>query len=106
MNTIYAIRIPGLLIHLATLLPKWEDVSCLYLSTNASYMVPFLSVSSTYDHRVWRTGLPVRSAVLKPHAGHTLQPLQTVYPECSGHHSFASEYPRNSADNQGSNRHS
>jgi hypothetical protein len=23
----------------------------------------------TYDHRVWRTGLPVRSAVLKPHAG-------------------------------------
>ncbi|PWY76012.1 hypothetical protein BO94DRAFT_605194, partial [Aspergillus sclerotioniger CBS 115572] len=25
--------------------------------------------SSTYDHRVWRTGLPVRSAVLKPHAG-------------------------------------
>ncbi|KAJ5232880.1 hypothetical protein N7468_005836 [Penicillium chermesinum] len=26
-------------------------------------------VLSTYDHRVWRTGLPVRSAVLKPHAG-------------------------------------
>ena len=26
-------------------------------------------LSSTYDHRVWRTGLPVRSAVLKPHAG-------------------------------------
>ena len=25
--------------------------------------------SCTYDHRVWRTGLPVRSAVLKPHAG-------------------------------------
>ncbi|KAJ5939734.1 hypothetical protein N7466_002868, partial [Penicillium verhagenii] len=24
--------------------------------------------SGTYDHRVWRTGLPVRSAVLKPHA--------------------------------------
>jgi hypothetical protein len=23
-------------------------------------------LSSTYDHRVWRTGLPVRSAVLKP----------------------------------------
>ncbi|KAJ5482539.1 L-lysine 2-3-aminomutase [Penicillium sp. IBT 31633x] len=23
----------------------------------------------TYDHRVWKTGLPVRSAVLKPHAG-------------------------------------
>jgi hypothetical protein len=22
----------------------------------------------TYDHRVWRTGLPVRSAVLKPHS--------------------------------------
>jgi hypothetical protein len=29
----------------------------------------FLGISSTYDHRVWRTGLPVRSAVLKPHAG-------------------------------------
>ncbi|KAJ5512629.1 L-lysine 2-3-aminomutase [Penicillium fimorum] len=27
------------------------------------------SISSTYDHRVWKTGLPVRSAVLKPHAG-------------------------------------
>ncbi|KAJ5294997.1 hypothetical protein N7508_009818 [Penicillium antarcticum] len=27
------------------------------------------SQSGTYDHRVWRTGLPVRSAVLKPHAG-------------------------------------
>uniref|UniRef100_A0A093XK95 Glutamate--tRNA ligase, mitochondrial n=1 Tax=Talaromyces marneffei PM1 TaxID=1077442 RepID=A0A093XK95_TALMA len=26
-------------------------------------------LSSTYDHRVWKTGLPVRSAVLKPHAG-------------------------------------
>ena len=25
--------------------------------------------SSTFDHRVWKTGLPVRSAVLKPHAG-------------------------------------
>ena len=29
-----------------------------------SYLSP-----STYDHRVWKTGLPVRSAVLKPHAG-------------------------------------
>ncbi|KAK5807457.1 hypothetical protein VI817_001715 [Penicillium citrinum] len=27
------------------------------------------SIVFTYDHRVWRTGLPVRSAVLKPHAG-------------------------------------
>ena len=26
-------------------------------------------MASTYDHRVWKTGLPVRSAVLKPHAG-------------------------------------
>ena len=32
-------------------------------------MIPFDAYSSTYDHRVWRTGLPVRSAVLKPHAG-------------------------------------
>jgi hypothetical protein len=29
----------------------------------------FIGESSTYDHRVWKTGLPVRSAVLKPHAG-------------------------------------
>ncbi|KAJ5952827.1 L-lysine 2-3-aminomutase [Penicillium vulpinum] len=29
----------------------------------------FPAYSSTYDHRVWKTGLPVRSAVLKPHAG-------------------------------------
>ncbi|KAJ9484854.1 hypothetical protein VN97_g8508 [Penicillium thymicola] len=26
-------------------------------------------IHTTYDHRVWKTGLPVRSAVLKPHAG-------------------------------------
>jgi hypothetical protein len=24
--------------------------------------------SCKYDHRVWRTGLPVRSAVLEPHS--------------------------------------
>ena len=29
----------------------------------------FCHVISTYDHREWRTGLPVRSAVLKPLAG-------------------------------------
>ena len=29
----------------------------------------YLAPTSTYDHRVWKTGLPVRSAVLKPHAG-------------------------------------
>ena len=34
-----------------------------------SYTNPFNAITSTYDHRVWRTGLPVRSAVLKPHAG-------------------------------------
>ena len=42
------------------------------------YVVPahylhFINLSNvtfgTYDHRVWKTGLPVRSAVLKPHAG-------------------------------------
>ncbi|KAJ5973681.1 hypothetical protein N7481_010891 [Penicillium waksmanii] len=32
-------------------------------------IAPFPAVLNTYDHRVWRTGLPVRSAVLKPHAG-------------------------------------
>ena len=33
------------------------------------YKSPVLDMSDTYDHRVWKTGLPVRSAVLKPHAG-------------------------------------
>ncbi|KAL5343973.1 hypothetical protein BJX70DRAFT_385225 [Aspergillus crustosus] len=32
-------------------------------------MVLVLDTSSTYDHREWKTGLPVRSAVLKPLAG-------------------------------------
>ena len=27
------------------------------------------SISSAIDHRMWKPGLPVRSAVLKPHAG-------------------------------------
>lgn len=33
------------------------------------YVFPCIDIASTYDHRVWKTGLPVRSAVLKPHAG-------------------------------------
>jgi hypothetical protein len=33
------------------------------------YMFLSSSKQSTYDHRVWKTGFPVRSAVLKPHAG-------------------------------------
>src|SRR6202012_4546343 len=33
------------------------------------YITTICLFSSTYDHRVWKTGLPVRSAVLKPHAG-------------------------------------
>ncbi|KAJ6024607.1 hypothetical protein N7540_005404 [Penicillium herquei] len=36
-------------------------------------------VPSTYDHRVWRTGLPVRSAVLKPHAGQYLVAGTTIW---------------------------
>jgi hypothetical protein len=30
------------------------------------YIFSYFALSNTYDHRVWRTGLPVRSAVLKP----------------------------------------
>ena len=37
--------------------------------TKCCTLVEFKGSPSTYDHRVWRTGLPVRSAVLKPHAG-------------------------------------
>ncbi|KOS36444.1 hypothetical protein ACN38_g12814 [Penicillium nordicum] len=33
------------------------------------YIFSFIGLTSTYDHRVWKIGLPVRSAVLKPHAG-------------------------------------
>ena len=34
-----------------------------------AYQTKLTVISPTYDHRVWKTGLPVRSAVLKPHAG-------------------------------------
>ena len=45
------------------------DGSSFVLCTH-SCLIYFCSIKSdTYDHRVWRTGLPVRSAVLKPHAG-------------------------------------
>ncbi|KAJ5252702.1 L-lysine 2-3-aminomutase [Penicillium chrysogenum] len=33
------------------------------------YIILSNTKPDTYDHRVWKTGLPVRSAVLKPHAG-------------------------------------
>ena len=36
---------------------------------DAAVINVFWEFPSTYDHRVWKTGLPVRSAVLKPHAG-------------------------------------
>ena len=36
---------------------------------NISLIGLFHTSPNTYDHRVWKTGLPVRSAVLKPHAG-------------------------------------
>ncbi|KAJ5545173.1 hypothetical protein N7461_007477 [Penicillium sp. DV-2018c] len=35
----------------------------------ANLIILLTVISTTYDHRVWKTGLPVRSAVLKPHAG-------------------------------------
>ncbi|EKV15324.1 hypothetical protein PDIP_40760 [Penicillium digitatum Pd1] len=36
-----------------------------------SHIVLFHTEPDTYDHRVWKTGLPVRSAVLKPHILHS-----------------------------------
>jgi Fe-S cluster assembly iron-binding protein IscA len=33
------------------------------------HIIAFLTVSSAIDHRTWKTGLPVRSVVLKPCAG-------------------------------------
>ncbi|KAJ5275262.1 L-lysine 2-3-aminomutase, partial [Penicillium chrysogenum] len=47
-------------------------VSCTlinYPSNHLRYIIPFDTYPDTYDHRVWKIGLPVRSAVLKPHAG-------------------------------------
>ena len=40
-----------------------------FISLWSTMYTQFSGVSSTCDHRVWKTGLPVRSAVLKPHAG-------------------------------------
>jgi hypothetical protein len=37
------------------------------------FTVLFHTLSITYDHRVWKTGLPVRSAVLKPHGGELVE---------------------------------
>lgn len=44
-----------------TLIPTSHDV----LLINIMNKKP-----STYDHRVWTIGLPVRSAILKPHIKH------------------------------------
>ena len=41
----------------------------LHFSQRQQLSIPIPSEISTYDHRVWKIGLPVRSAVLKPHAG-------------------------------------
>jgi hypothetical protein len=40
-----------------------------FVTKRCVYNILFKLDTSTYDHRVWKTGLPVRSAVLKPHAG-------------------------------------
>ncbi|KOS48517.1 hypothetical protein ACN38_g472 [Penicillium nordicum] len=39
------------------------------ITCESSLLYAFVFFTSTYDHRVWKIGLPVRSAVLKPHAG-------------------------------------
>ena len=50
--------------------PSREMLNQRYIYLGLSEVIDFFdSISSTYDHRVWKTGLPVRSAVLKPHAG-------------------------------------
>ncbi|KAJ5120629.1 uncharacterized protein N7515_010017 [Penicillium bovifimosum] len=37
-----------------------------YLHICETNIILFNTETGTYDHRVWKTGLPVRSAVLKP----------------------------------------
>ena len=51
---------------------NWYAQEIPFTSTNKHQlhnMVLRHTQTDTYDHRVWKTGLPVRSAVLKPHAG-------------------------------------
>ena len=42
------------------------------LSLVLQHIFLFIWKPGTYDHRVWKTGLPVRSAVLKPECIHTV----------------------------------
>ncbi|KAJ5520696.1 L-lysine 2-3-aminomutase [Penicillium fimorum] len=52
------------------LLVGLEIVTYFLYFVNLLYNIVIINAHSyTYDHRVWKTGLPVRSAVLKPHAG-------------------------------------
>ncbi|KAJ5161424.1 hypothetical protein N7492_006816 [Penicillium capsulatum] len=53
----------------ATQQRRLPSASVLVQLTRKYYIDSFLELYNTYDHRVWKTGLPVRSAVLKPHAG-------------------------------------
>ena len=57
--------------HKAALTQFSPCLSLLYSAFSATEALTTLSeeYNDTYDHRVWKTGLPVRSAVLKPHAG-------------------------------------
>ncbi|OJJ80659.1 hypothetical protein ASPGLDRAFT_1501371 [Aspergillus glaucus CBS 516.65] len=63
------------------------------------HIICFSYKASTYDHRVWRTGLPVRSAVLKPHAGRlvvgwvTTSESRLLYVFISFHFFFALNQP-------------
>ena len=45
------------------------DRSSTHTITQLPISIEQIALSTTYDHREWRTGLPVRSAVLKPLAG-------------------------------------
>ncbi|KAJ5788139.1 hypothetical protein N7457_003129, partial [Penicillium paradoxum] len=56
--------------HAGELVVGWVTTSESSLFTHSTHNMILASVASnTYDHRVWKIGLPVRSAVLKPHAG-------------------------------------
>ncbi|KAJ5237907.1 hypothetical protein N7489_007998, partial [Penicillium chrysogenum] len=65
----------GLPVRSAVLKPHAGELVVGWVTTSESSLfciiLLFLSYvkTTTYDHRVWKIGLPVRSAVLKPHAG-------------------------------------
>ena len=58
-----------------------KTVLVLISSASGSEIISnFITKVSTYDHRVWKTGLPIRSAILKPQGNHTVNSPKALGP--------------------------